>query len=159
MILIQGDLYNLEKCLSNLDFVKDMGRNLSTLPVGHDFTPVRRVISGQEIEDYIRAAGGHGSASQNLPTVPPTALSAYAFREILNEIELPGGAVHAGQNMSMFQGVSVGDSIWFEAKLSQNSVRGGWRYLAIEYKIYDMNCLELMEGRSTIVIPEAQVRD
>lgn len=60
----------------------------------------------------------------------------------------------------MLRSVSVGDSVLFEARLSQNSVRSGWRYLAIDYQVYDAtNNTELMEGRSTIVIPEIQVED
>tara|TARA_B100000745_G_scaffold250067_1_gene172171 strand:- start:4 stop:414 length:411 start_codon:yes stop_codon:yes gene_type:complete len=131
-----------------------MKRNISALPVGHEFATGQRIINAQEVEDYAEAVGGYGRAPDSPQAVPPTALSAYALREILNQIELPGGAVHAGQNMSMKRGVSVGDSVLFEAKLSQNSVRSGWRYLTIEYKVYDASYVELMDGRSTIVIPE-----
>ena len=87
-------------------------------------------------------------------------MSAYALREILNEVSLPGGAVHAGQNISMIGSISVGDSVLFEARLSQNSVRAGWRYLAIDFQVYDASSnTELMEGRSTIVIPEMQIEN
>ena len=137
-----------------------MNRNIASLPVGYKFTTGRRTINTSEIKDYVEAVGGYGSASDDPQAVPPTAISAYALREILNEISLPGGAVHAGQNISMLRSVSVGDSVLFEARLSQNSVRSGWRYLAIDYQVYDATSnTELMEGRSTIVIPEIQVED
>ena len=137
-----------------------MDRNISSLPVGHKFTTGRRIINTLEINDYVEAVEGYGPASDDPQIVPPTAMSAYALREILNEVSLPGGAVHAGQNISMIGSISVGDSVLFEARLSQNSVRAGWRYLAIDFQVYDASSnTELMEGRSTIVIPEMQIEN
>ena len=86
--------------------------------------------------------------------VPPTALGAYALAVILQEIDLPAGAVHAAQELSFSGAVSKEDTILFKAKLAQNSVRGGWRFLAIDFSATDPREKRVVEGKSTVLVPD-----
>ncbi len=88
--------------------------------------------------------------------VPPTALGAYALAVILQEIDLPAGAVHAAQDMSFSGAVSKEDTVLFKARLAQNSVRGGWRFLAIDFSATDAREKQVIEGRSTVLVPESR---
>ena len=86
--------------------------------------------------------------------VPPAALGAYALGMILEQVDLPAGTVHAAQEMSFSRSVSKEETLTFRARVAQNSVRGGWRFLAIDFTGTDSNEKQVVEGRSTVLVPE-----
>ncbi len=88
--------------------------------------------------------------------VPPTALGAYALAVILREFDLPAGAVHAAQEMSFSGAVGKEDTVLFRARLAQNSVRGGWRFLGFDFSATDAQGKQVVEGRSTVLVPESR---
>ena len=128
---------------------------ISQLPVGHQFTPAQYHLRPDEVGRYLDAVEDSSTLFRRQDVVPPTALAAYALKGILREIDLPGGAVHAAQDLSFSQAVGMGETVVFRAKLSQNSIRSGWRYLTIDLSATVEDGSQVMEGRSTILIPEA----
>jgi hypothetical protein len=86
--------------------------------------------------------------------VPPTALAAYALRGILREINLPPGALHSAQEMSVSRPMTSNEAIIFRAKLTRNSVQQGWRFVSIDFSGVDEEEKQVIQGKSTVVIPE-----
>ena len=107
-----------------------------------------------EISLYLESVEDSSLSYRQQDTVPPIALAAYALKGILHEIDLPGGSVHAGQDLSFSRAVAIGETVIFTAKVSQNSLRSGWRYLAIDLSATVEDGYSVMEGKSTILIPE-----
>jgi hypothetical protein len=111
------------------------------------------------VDLYLQAVGESNDLFQRQRFVPPTALAAYALGGILREMDLPPGAIHAAQEMSLSGAVPPDDIIVFRARLTQNSVRGGWRFLAIDFSVVHEDERQVIQGRSTVVIPEGQGGD
>lgn len=128
--------------------------NLAELPAGHEFTPVERRLQPQDVHRYVQAVQESNDMFQEGDLVPPAALGAYALGIILQEVDLPAGTVHAAQDMSFSGPVDKRETIVFRARVAQNSVRGGWRFLAIDFTGADSRDKQVIEGRSTVLVPE-----
>ena len=128
--------------------------DLAQLPTGYEFAPVERRLLPEDVQRYVRAVQESNEMFQEGDLVPPTALGAYALSIILQAVDLPAGTVHAAQEMSFSGPVSQQETIVFRANLAQNSVRGGWRFLAIDFTGTDSREQQVIEGRSTVLVPE-----
>ena len=126
---------------------------------GYEFAPVRFQLTPQEVDLYLQAAGESGELFRQQGYVPPTALAAYALRGILIEIKLPSGALHSAQETSVFRPVKSNETITFNAKLTRNAVRKGWRFVSIDFSGADEEGKQVIRGRSTVVIPEDERGD
>jgi acyl dehydratase len=103
------------------------------------------------VEQYRQAVG-----DSTLPGyLPPTALAAWALGAVLKHLELVPGTVHASQELSFSRAVRVGDGVVQSATVSQNSVRGGWRWLVVDLTTDDDQGNSLLTGRSTVLFPES----
>ena len=85
--------------------------------------------------------------------VPAMAVAALSMRGVVEDLRIPGGTLHAGQEFEFSGAVNVGDSVECAATLAQNSVRGDWRFLVVECVVSDGRDAEVMRGKSTIMIP------
>ena len=88
-----------------------------------------------------------------LEIVPAMAVAALSMRGVVEDLRIPGGTLHVGQEFEFSGAVSVGDSVDCVATLAQNSVRGDWRFLVVDCKVSRENDAEVMKGKSTIMIP------
>ena len=85
--------------------------------------------------------------------VPAMAVAALSIRGVVQDLRIPGGTLHAGQEFEFMSAVTVGQSLECVATLAQNSVRGDWRFLMIDCHVtYDAH-VDVMAGKSTIMIP------
>ena len=85
--------------------------------------------------------------------VPAMALAALSMRGVVEDLRIPGGTLHVGQEFEFSGVVLVGESVNCIATLAQNSVRGDWRFLVVECLVADEADSEVMKGKSTIMIP------
>lgn len=85
--------------------------------------------------------------------VPPMALAALSVRGVVNDLKIPGGTLHLGQEIRFAGPARIGDTINCSAELTQNSVRGGNRVLVIKLCVTGGDCQSIMTGKSTIAIP------
>lgn len=133
--------------------------HITDFQVGYEFTPVRFQIQPKEVELYLRAVGEPNALFKQQGFVPPTALAAYALSGILREINLPGGAIHSAQDASVSRPITSDEAIVFSATLIQNAVWKGWRFVSVTFTGVDEDDYRVIHGRSTVVIPEADVED
>lgn len=103
--------------------------------------------------DAVEDRTGLCSSVDGRPLVPPMAIAALSLRGVVQDLEIPGGTLHAGQELEFRGAVGVGAELDCSATLAQNSVRGDWRFLMVELVVMDGAGLVVMIGKSTIIIP------
>ena len=85
--------------------------------------------------------------------VPAMAVAALSIRGVVQDLQIPGGTLHAGQEFEFMSAVPVGSSLECVATLVQNSVRGEWRFLVVDCHVTSGDDADVMSGKSTIMIP------
>ena len=123
------------------------GQEISSRTVVLDAATVSRYV--EAVED--RSAGLTSELGGD-PT-PPMAIAALTLRGVLTDLAIPGGTVHAGQELEFKGAVRVGETLASRATLAQNSVRGAWRFMVVQVQAVDSTGRTVMEGKSTIMVP------
>jgi len=134
---------------------KKMGKSpaIHDLPTGHKFAPINIELSSRDVMLYLESVQDDRFSSDLPGWVPPTSLAAYALGSILNEISLPGGSLHASQEISLSRGVMNDEVVTFNATLVQNSIRKNWRFLSIEFVGEGKVLGEFLKGKTLVLIP------
>lgn len=133
--------------------------HITDFHVGYEFVPVQFQLNAEEVALYLQAVGESNALFWQQKFVPLTALAAYGLRGILIEIGLPPGAIHSAQETSVFRAITSDETIVFKARLTQNAVWKGWRFVTVDYTGFDESEKQVLHGRSTVVIPEEQRED
>ena len=84
--------------------------------------------------------------------VPPMAIVAMALQGFIDNIGIPEGTVHVGQEFEIIGPVRVGQMMRSEAVVLQNSVRGEIRLIAVAFTVTDDNGMLLMNAKSTLLL-------
>ena len=133
---------------------------IKDFPVGHILTAIRFDLKHWEVELYLESVGETNSLFREQKFVPPTALAAFLLRGVLKELGLPPGAIHIAHEMSFSPAVKSDETLIFNATLTQNAVRSGWRFVTIDFsgvrflKGKEVEGDQVIDGRSTVVIAE-----
>lgn len=131
--------------------------HITDFHVGYEFVPVRFQLQPREVDLYLQAVGESNPLFRQQGVVPPTALAAYALSGILREINLPPGAIHSAQDASVSRPIASDEAIVFRARLTQNSVWKGWRFVSVDFTGVDEEERQVIHGRSTVVMLESQI--
>ena len=113
-------------------------------------------LDSELVSDYVEAVqddSGLILADSGAELVPAMAVAALSIRGVIEDLRIPGGTLHVGQEFEFSGAVSVGQTVDCVATLSQNSVRGEWRFLIVDCKVTGEDDAEVMQGKSTIMIP------
>ena len=108
------------------------------------------------VSDYVTAVQDANDSlldSSGDQLVPAMAVAALSIRGVVQDLRIPGGTLHAGQEFEFMSAVAVGSSLDCVATLVQNSVRGDWRFLVIDCHVTDGDSAAVMSGKSTIMVP------
>ena len=108
------------------------------------------------VSDYVAAVQDDNPPlcdGDGVQLVPAMAVAALSIRGVVQDLQIPGGTLHAGQEFEFMSTVTVGNSLECAATLVQNSVRGDWRFLVIDCRVSDSDEADVMSGKSTIMIP------
>jgi acyl dehydratase len=108
------------------------------------------------VADYVTAVQDENPALMDESgerLVPPMAVAALSIRGVVQDLRIPGGTLHAGQEFEFMSSVYIGRSLECVATLSQNSIRGDWRFLVIDCRVTDGERSDVMIGKSTIMVP------
>jgi acyl dehydratase len=85
---------------------------------------------------------------------PPMSMAALSLRGVVQDLQIPGGTLHVGQEFEFASAVPVGTTLDCQATLAQNSVRGGMRIMVVNSTVHDGDGNQVMSGKSTIMLPE-----
>ena len=126
------------------------------LKSGREISRHRYCVDHDLVADYLEAVQDHcglSSDGADRQLVPAMAVAALSIRGVVQDLRIPGGTLHVGQEFEFSGGVAVGSSLDCVATLTQNSVRGDWRFLGVECQVNDGDGYLVMTGKSTIMIP------
>ena len=126
------------------------------LAVGQKISDRTHLLDAALVSQYADAVGDRvmlRSSVDGRPLVPPMAVAAMSLRGVVQDLEIPGGTIHAGQELEFRGAVEVGTELECSATLAQNSVRGEWRFLVVNLEVVDGAGLVVMTGKSTIIVP------
>ena len=103
--------------------------------------------------DAVEDRAGPRSSVDGRHQVPPMAIAALSLRGVLQDLAIPGGTLHVGQELEFHRALEVGAKLDCRATLAQNSVRGEWRFLVVELEVVNGAGVVVMTGKSTIIVP------
>ena len=128
----------------------------SKLETGQELSNRSLILDAKAVGDYVAAVSDDSSptASNGTPLVPPMAIAALALSAVINALQIPGGTIHASQELGFGGAVRVGASLDCRATVAQNSVRRGWRFLVVKMEATSEGGSVVMDGKSTIMLPE-----
>lgn len=131
--------------------------HITDFRVGYEFVPIYFQLQSEEVDLYLKSVGEFNTLFKDRKFVPITALAAYGLRGILIEINLPRGAIHSAQETTVFRAIRSDEIVVFRAKLAQNAIWKGWRFVTVDYVGVDEDGSQILQGRSTVVIPEDDI--
>ena len=127
--------------------------DFSTLEPGHELFSRRITVASDSVVAYLAAVDDRTSMYAQEGIVPPMAVAALVMSQALKAIELPAGAVHIGQELGFQAAVDVGADVDCSARVVQNSVRRGTRFMALEITA-GVGEAKALTGRVSLAIPE-----
>jgi hypothetical protein len=133
-----------------------MPRDYAALAVGDTISDRTFQLGLDGVEKYTAAVwdeSGVFDPSDESPTVPPMAVATFALRGVLDDLGIPEGTLHVGQEMAFLGAVPTGEELSCRALISQNAVKTGFRLLAVGMDVRDRNDKQVMTAKSTILVP------
>ena len=110
-------------------------------------------FNSDEIQEYLEVVGDGSQLHTSHQLVPPTFLAARALRELITSLSLPPGSTHIAQDIeSLFPSFAT-EQLTLDAKVDQNTIRGSWRFLKINFQIDNLQGNAVLIGNSTVLIP------
>ena len=127
----------------------------SKLETGQQLSGQSLTLDAKAVGDYVTAVSdsSNPTAGDGTPLVPPMAIAALALSAVINALQIPGGTIHASQELGFGASVPVGETLECTATLTQNTVRRGWRFLVVNMEATSETGNAVMEGKSTIMLP------
>lgn len=128
----------------------------SILQPGQRLSHELLTLDADSIAAYVDAVSDSSrpASADGAPLAPPMAIAALALNEVINALQIPGGAIHAGQELDFRKAMPVGATLACTATLAQNSMRRGWRFFVVNLMAADCDGNAVMSGKSTIMLPE-----
>ena len=130
-----------------------MTLDYSKLSTGQSLSKHAFRLDSATVRDYVSAVSD-SVHEQPGAKVPPMCVAAMSLRGVIDDLRIPGGTVHAGQELQFLAEVEIGSELTCNAVLVQNSVRGEWRFLVVELETCDAATRSVLTGKSTIMLPE-----
>ena len=110
------------------------------------------------VETYLRAIGeapptDSSDNERQGQVAPPMSVAALGLRGVIQDLKIPEGTLHTAQEVEFRRAIDVGTLLHCQATLSQNSVRGGRRFIVVNLEVEDTNHNIVLTGKSTLVMP------
>ena len=134
-----------------------MNKNYESLQAGDLISERVHKITEGTLSTYLSAVQDQSallSNSKGQTIAPPMAIAALSLRGVIEDLKIPGGTLHVGQETSNMNLVPVGSELTCEATVLTNTVRGEWRFLTVTLKVTTKDETLVLSGRSTIMLPE-----
>ena len=128
----------------------------SALAPGQDISDRTYLLDAASVARYIEAVGdrsGIFSQADDGAGAPPMAVAALSLRGVVEDLAIPGGTLHVGQELEFVRAVPIGSTLECKATVLQNSVRGEWRFFVVQLAVEDKSGHEVMKGKSTLMLP------
>lgn len=114
---------------------------------------VRFRLTADSVRDYVAAVEDEAIGALGEDVAPPMAVAAFAIRGLLEEMGLPEGALHAGQELEYHRPARVGETLTLASRVASAGVRKGWLLASVDLDVRDEDGATVMRGRSTVSAP------
>ena len=134
-----------------------MNKDYESLNSGDLISKRLHKITEDTLSTYLSAVQDQSALLSNnkgQTIAPPMAIAALSLRGVIEDLKIPGGTLHVGQETSNVNLVPVGTELICEATVLTNTVRGEWRFLTVTLKVTTKDETLVLSGRSTIMLPE-----
>lgn len=125
--------------------------SISAFPRGHEFPAAEFTISTTDVGDYL---GAVGDSNDYRGAVPPLCAVALALNALQQQIALPEGSLHTGQEVEHLGLVPAGEPLRLRGRIAQRSERQGFVISVIEFEIAARDGVAV-RARTTIITPGA----
>lgn len=125
--------------------------SISDLPRGHAFAAATFVLNEQRVGAYLAATGDGGAYGESVPPLAAVALGLAALQE---QLSLPDGALHTGQEVEHLSELRSGSELTLRGRVAQRSERQGFVISVIEFEIGQREATAI-RARTTIMAPAA----
>jgi acyl dehydratase len=112
------------------------------------------VIDDAMVARYVGAVQDESQTASARDLAPPMSIAALSLTGVVQDLQIPGGTLHVGQEFQFSGAVSLGATLECVATLKTNSIRGGWRFMVVASVVTDSEDRLVMTGKSTITLPE-----
>ncbi|MHB8377236.1 MAG: hypothetical protein ACYDEB_09820 [Dehalococcoidia bacterium] len=123
--------------------------SISALPRGHEFVPASFSLAAGDVRAYLAAVG---DANDYAGLVPPLAAVALGLAALQEQLSLPDGALHTGQDVEHLAPVLPGARLTLTGRVAQRSERQGFVISVIEFEIAAAG-ETAVRARTTIMAP------
>ena len=123
---------------------------------GEEFSLGQWTLDAESRQAYLEAVGDGLPIYGDLDTTPPLALAAQALGRMLDVLSLPGGTIHASQEISCLEPALLGETVSCTAKLSRPMQRGEWRFITVDFTVTGDGKRELIRGKTTVLVPSVE---
>lgn len=127
-----------------------MSIDFHALRRGDRLPPIAFVVTREEVRAYLAATGESVEAWRT--GVPPLALGAYVLAGLMEEMPLPPGALHAGQEFEFLSPVTQGEPLEAELTVAQQSERQGSNIVVFASELRAGE-RAVLRGRTTVMAP------
>ena len=108
-------------------------------------------MSAEEARAYLDATGE--PAERWTDVVPPLAQGALLLGALMEQMALPPGALHTGQEFAFLRAVAPGEPLEGRIAVAQHSERRGSVIAAFDLELRDADGEPVLRGRSTVIAP------
>ena len=122
---------------------------LSQLRRGDRLQPFEICLGVDDVRGYLEATGEDPARWSE--TVPPLALGAFALGGLMEQLGVPSGMLHSGQEFDFLRPIACGQSVTVETTVGSHTERRGTRLIALDLSLEAAGEVAVM-GRTTIVI-------
>lgn len=123
--------------------------SISSLPRGHEFPRATFAITREDAAAYLAAVGDKGDYGD---AVPPLAAVALGLNALQEQLSLPDGSLHTGQEVENERVARAGASLGLTGRVAQRSERQGFVISVIEFEIAS-DAGVCVRARTTIMAP------
>ena len=91
-----------------------MPLDYSLLKTGNEISDQTYTLSKKEVDLYLEAVQDQSKREfdeSGIELSPPMAIAALSLRGVVNDLQIPGGTLHVGQEMSFQNSVQFGETL------------------------------------------------
>jgi hypothetical protein len=125
--------------------------SISSFPRGHEFPAAEFTISTTAVGAYLDAVGDRNDYGV---AVPPLCAVALALNALQQQIGLPEGSLHTGQEVEHLSLVPADEPLRLSGRIAQRSERQGFVISVIEFEVAASDGVAV-RARTTIMAPGA----
>ncbi len=122
---------------------------ISALPRGYEFPRASFAVDAERVRAYLTAVGDRNDYGG---TVPPLALTALGLNALQEQISLPEGSLHTGQEVEHTDSARAGEAFTLTGRIAQRSERHGFVISVIEFEVATAAAVAI-RARTTIMVP------